>query len=61
MAKKKKMNRESVLLECEETHERNYITEKSVKAKGGGQTAKLRIKKYCPKLRKHTWHTEKKK
>ena len=40
---------------CEETGDYNY----SLKRKPGGE--KLRLKKYCPKLRKHTFHNEKKK
>ncbi len=52
---KKKKKAETVFLVCEETGEHNYI----FRRKPGGE--KLRLKKYCPRLRKHTWHTEKKK
>ena len=52
---KKKKKAETVFLVCEETGEYNYI----LRRKPGGE--KLRLKKYCPRLRKHTWHTEKKK
>jgi large subunit ribosomal protein L33 len=54
MAKPKK-KKEIVFLVCEETGERNYTLRK----KPG--TPKLSLLKYCPKLRKHTKHTEKKK
>ncbi len=51
----KKKKAETVFLVCEETGDYNYI----LRRKSGGE--KLRLKKYCPKLRKHTVHTEKKK
>ncbi len=54
MAKPKK-KREIVNLVCSETGDRNYTLLK----KPG--TAKLELKKYCPRLRRHTVHTEKKK
>ena len=54
MAKSKK-KAETIFLVCEETGDYNY----SLKRKPGGE--KLRVKKYCPRLRKHTFHTEKKK
>jgi large subunit ribosomal protein L33 len=50
-----KKKAETVFLVCEESGEHNYI----VRRKPGGE--KLRLKKYCPKLRKHTMHVEKKK
>lgn len=50
---KKKL--EIVHLVCTETGERNYTFRK----KPG--TPKLELKKYCPRLRKHTLHKEKKK
>ncbi len=53
MAKKK--GREIVFLVCSETGERNYTLRKT----SGGE--KLSLKKYCPRLRKHTVHNEKKK
>ena len=52
-----KDNRTYVFMECEETGMRLYRTQKKVK----GQQTKLKLKKYNPKLRKHTMHTEKKK
>ena len=52
MAKKKA---ETIFLTCEETGDINY----TLKRKSGGE--KLRLKKYSPRLRKHTWHIEKKK
>ena len=54
MAKPKK-KREIVHLVCEETGERNY----TILKKPG--TPKLSLKKYCPRLRKHTLHNERKK
>jgi large subunit ribosomal protein L33 len=52
-AKKKKA--EVVFLVCEETGDYNYV----LKRKPGGE--KLKLKKYSPRLRKHTVHNEKKK
>jgi large subunit ribosomal protein L33 len=54
MAKSKK-KAESVFLVCKETGDYNY----TLRRKPGGE--KLSVKKYCPRLRKHTEHTEKKK
>ena len=54
MAKPKK-KREIVFLVCEESGDRNYTLLK----KPG--TPKLELSKYCPRLRKHTKHVEKKK
>jgi large subunit ribosomal protein L33 len=54
MAKSKKMV-ETVFLVCEETGDYNYV----LRRRTGGE--KLKIKKYCPRLRKHTLHVEKKK
>jgi large subunit ribosomal protein L33 len=54
MAKSKK-KAETVFLVCEETGDHNYI----LRRKPGGE--KLKLKKYSPRLRKHTMHTEKKK
>ncbi len=51
MAKKKK----DTNLVCKETGDYNY----TIKKKSG--TEKLTLKKYCPRLRKHTDHVEKKK
>jgi large subunit ribosomal protein L33 len=52
---KSKKKAETVFLVCEETGDYNY----SVRRKPGGE--KLKIKKYSPRLRRHTVHTEKKK
>ncbi len=54
MAKSSK-KKEVVFLVCEESGDYNY----TLRRKPGGE--KLRIKKYNPKLRKHTVHVEKKK
>jgi large subunit ribosomal protein L33 len=54
MAKSKK-KAEVVYLVCEETGLYNY----TISRKPGGE--KLKLKKFCPSLRKHTWHNEKKK
>ena len=50
MAKSKK-KAEVVFLVCDETGDMNYI----LRRKPGGE--KLKLKKYCPRLRKHTLHT----
>lgn len=54
MAKSKKKI-DVVHLVCEETGDHNY----TIWRKTGGE--KLKISKYCPRLRKHTLHVEKKK
>jgi large subunit ribosomal protein L33 len=54
MAKSKK-KAETVFLVCQETGDYNY----TIRRKPGGE--KLKLKKYCPRLRKHTVHVEKKK
>jgi large subunit ribosomal protein L33 len=54
MAKSKKKS-ETVFLVCEETGDYNY----AIRKKPGGE--KLKLKKYSPRLRKHTVHNEKKK
>lgn len=54
MAKSKKKV-ETVFLVCEETGDYNY----TIRKKSGGE--KLRLKKFSPRLRKHTVHVEKKK
>ncbi len=54
MAKSKKKV-ETVFLVCEETGDYNY----TARRKAGGE--KLKLKKYSPRLRKHTLHVEKKK
>ncbi|MCP4081664.1 MAG: 50S ribosomal protein L33 [Planctomycetaceae bacterium] len=56
MAKSKgKRKLEVMHLVCEETGDYNY----TVRKKPGGE--KLKVKKFCPRLRKHTVHVEKKK
>ena len=52
---KKKKKVETVHLVCEETGDYNYTLRRKV----GGE--KLKLKKFSPRLRKHTLHTEKKK
>lgn len=53
MAKSKK--KEVVFLVCEETGDLNY----TLRRKTGSE--KLKLKKFSPRLRKHTMHVEKKK
>ncbi len=53
--KGKKKKAETVFLVCEESGDYNY----SLRRRPGGE--KLRLKKYSPRLRRHTWHVEKKK
>jgi large subunit ribosomal protein L33 len=48
------MARETITLECTESKERNYTTTKNKKKQQG----RLELKKYCPKLRRHTIHRE---
>ncbi len=58
MAKKtggKRKKLEVVYLVCEESGDYNY----TLRRKSGLE--KLKIKKYCPRLRKHTVHNQKKK
>jgi large subunit ribosomal protein L33 len=55
MAGKRKKKLETVFLVCEESGDYNYTLRRKV----GGE--KLKLKKYSPRLRKHTLHTEKKK
>ncbi|MBP88151.1 MAG: 50S ribosomal protein L33 [Planctomycetaceae bacterium] len=55
MAGRSKKKSETVFLVCEETGDYNY----SVRRKSGGE--KLKLKKFSPRLRKHTIHNEKKK
>jgi large subunit ribosomal protein L33 len=52
---KRKKKVDTVFLVCEETGDYNY----TIRRKGGGE--KLKLKKYSPRLRKHTLHVEKKK
>ena len=53
VAGKKKL--EVVQLVCQETGDQNY----TLRRKTGGE--KLKVKKYSPRLRKHTVHVEKRK
>lgn len=52
---KRKKKVETVFLVCEETGDYNY----TIRRKLGGE--KLKLKKYSPRLRRHTAHVEKKK
>lgn len=52
-----KENREMVWLQCTETGDLNYRTE--IKVAGGVQ--KIEVKKYSPRLRRHTLHKVKRK
>ena len=52
---KSRKKAETVFLVCEETGDQNY----AIRRKSGGE--KLKLKKYSPRLRKHTLHVEKKK
>lgn len=53
-SKGKKKKAEVVFLVCEETGDVNYV----FRRKPGAE--KLRLRKYCPRLRRHTMHSEKK-
>lgn len=60
MAKKKAAAREYVWLQCTESGDLNYRT--SVNVKGGlPEELKTGLKKFCPRLRKHTLHKIKRK
>jgi large subunit ribosomal protein L33 len=60
MAKKKAQAREFVWLQCSESGDLNYRT--SVNTKGGlPEGLKDGMKKYSPRLRKHTIHKIKRK
>ena len=51
---KKRGNRNLIALQCTETGRRSYVSQKNrINTEG-----KLEIKKYNPKLRKHTVHKE---
>ncbi len=54
---KKKGAKEVVLLQCTESGELNYSMYKDKKK----HPERMEIKKYCPRLRKHTLHKEIKK
>ncbi|MEM1071578.1 MAG: 50S ribosomal protein L33 [Planctomycetota bacterium] len=60
MAKKKAAAREYVWLQCTECNDLNYRTQVNVK---GGLPEKMKdgIRKYSPRLRKHTLHKIKRK
>ena len=60
MAKKKAQAREYVWLQCSECGDLNYRT--SINVKGGiDEGLKEGIKKYSPRLRRHTLHKIKRK
>ncbi|QDT51218.1 50S ribosomal protein L33 2 [Symmachiella dynata] len=50
------MAREYVWLECTETGDRNYRVQKETRG-----AERLELKKYCPRLRRHTIHKESRK
>jgi large subunit ribosomal protein L33 len=52
-----KENREMVWLQCTETGDLNYRTELKV----AGGAPKIELKKYSPRLRRHTMHKIKRK
>ena len=52
---KRKKKVETVFLVCDETGDHNY----AIRRKMGGE--KLKLKKFSPRLRRHTLHSEKKK
>lgn len=53
----KSTKREWVFLQCKETGDLNYRTQVNVQ----GGMPKLELKKYCPRLRRHTVHKIKRK
>jgi large subunit ribosomal protein L33 len=53
----KKSSRVLVGLQCEESGALNYVVEKNKI----NSPDPLRLKKFSPQLKKHTWHKEKKK
>ncbi len=54
MAKKKNLAREYVWLKCTETGDLNYRTQRNKSNMEGP----LKVKKYSPRLRRHTEHVE---
>ncbi len=60
MAKKKALAREYVWLQCTDCGDLNYRTQINVKG-GIDEKIKAGLKKYCPRLRKHTLHKIKRK
>ncbi|MDH7476442.1 MAG: 50S ribosomal protein L33 [Microgenomates group bacterium] len=53
----KKGSRVLIGLVCSDCNRQNYVTEKNKVQ----TTASLKLKKYCPKCKKHTVHKERKK
>ena len=51
--------REMVWLQCTETGDLNYRT--NIRVVGQTDQRKLELKKYCPRLQKHTMHKVKRK
>jgi len=47
-------NRPTIQLACSECKERTYTTEKNKK----NDPARLELRKFCPRCRKHTVHRE---
>ncbi len=56
MAKKSKAARVHVIMQCTETGQRTYMTQRNTRS-----GSKLELKKYNPKLRRHTIYKERKK
>ena len=50
----KKTKRIIIQLQCTKCREKNYTTTKNTQT----QKEKIKIKKYCPRCRKHTEHKE---
>ncbi|MCG3084327.1 50S ribosomal protein L33 [Anoxybacillus sp. LAT_35] len=46
--------RVKVILQCTETGDRNYITTKNKR----NNPERLELRKYCPRLKRHTLHRE---
>jgi large subunit ribosomal protein L33 len=49
-----KIMRVNITLACTETGDRNYITTKNKRK----HPERMELKKYCPRLKKHTLHRE---
>jgi large subunit ribosomal protein L33 len=54
MAKKSKADRIIITMECTTCRERNYTSEKNRR----NDSARLELKKYCPRCRHHEVHRE---
>ncbi len=54
MAKKSKADRIVITMECTTCRERNYTSEKNRR----NDTARLELRKYCPRCRTHVVHRE---